>query len=72
MTDEPKLTLAALAPAVPFIGVGLVLLGVRTLVYGISESTGLVVVAGVAGVVLGAALAWFGFRRAGARSSGEE
>ncbi|MCD9622355.1 hypothetical protein [Rhabdothermincola salaria] len=71
MTDEPRLSLAALAPAVPFIGLGLVLLGVRTLVYGISESAWPVTVAGAIAVLLGAGLAWFGFRRGAGRGRGE-
>lgn len=67
MSEEPRLSLAALAPAVPFIGLGLVLLGVRTVVHGVAESAGPLAVVGVAAVVLGAGLAWFGFRRASGR-----
>lgn len=69
MTDEPRLSLAALAPAVPFIGLGLVLLGVRVVVYGISEAAWPVAVAGVVAVVVGAGTAWSGFRRAARRDT---
>jgi hypothetical protein len=72
MTDEPRLSLAALAPAVPFIGLGLVLLGVRTLVYGISESSWPVGAVGLVATLLGAGLAWFGFRRAAGRDARED
>ena len=72
MTDEPRLSLGALAPAVPFVGLGLVLLGVRTLVHGISESVGPVAAAGAAAVLLGTGLAWFGFRRAVGREASED
>lgn len=64
LNDEPRIDLAAMAPAVPFVGVGLVLLGARTVVYGLAEGPALVALAGAVIVALGLALAWIGLRRA--------
>jgi hypothetical protein len=59
---DPKITLAALRPTVPFLGLGLVLFGVRTAVYGLVEGVLTATVAGLVAVLVGAATAVLGFR----------
>jgi hypothetical protein len=68
VSDEPRLDLATLAAVVPFLGVGLALLGARAVAFGISDGSGVVTLVGAVAFVSGAAIAWSGFRRARRRS----
>ena len=70
MSDEPRLTWAAIAPAIPFVGLGLVLLGVRTVVFGVTDGSVLLAGLGVGAAGAGAAVAWWGFRRVTGASAG--